>query len=383
MTVVSYEAGELFHRLVSQQEMVVVDVRNPTDFQRFHVESPYPFALLNISYYDFMENEDEAVQRIPPGQQVWIVCAKEGSAKYVAEICERHGFDVRYLAGGIKSWGNLLVAQRVGGTDEYELFQFIRPGKASCSYGLLCGGEMMLFDPSRNLDFYLGFAAEHGCRITSTFETHLQADYIAGSRDVARRAGALFYASDGDFRTSKNPYHSLRNGQILRFLQGGPTIRVLLTPGHTPGSTCFIIDERYLISGDTVFINSVGRPDLGGQAEVWAGWLFSSLQLIKGLDPNLQVLPGHYMDWREANKDLLFACSLGEVLQRNTQIYTMDSPKVFFDFVRANMRPQPEEYAIIREVNGNLREESAERQEELDLGKNECAATMVAQVPAT
>lgn len=379
MALSTYEAQDLFRWLATRADMAVVDVRNLKDFERFHIEAPYPFTLVNISYYDFMENEEEAVARVPKGSRIHIVCAKEGSARYVAEILDQHGFDVDYLQGGIKTWGNLLVPKLVARGDDYELFQFIRPGKASCSYGLISGKEMMLFDPSRNLDFYLGFAAEKGCIVTKTFETHLQADYIAGSRDIARSTGANFFANDGDFATSNNPYTPLRNGEVHRFSLGGPGVRVLFTPGHTPGSTSFVIDDRFIVSGDTIFINSVGRPDLGGKAEEWAGTLFDSIQMIKHLAPGLQVLPGHYIDWEEANQDLLFVRSLGEVLARNATIYGIEEPAAFVAFIKANMRPQPEEYAVIRLVNANLRQEEEERQEELDLGKNECAASAYAK----
>lgn len=382
MALRTYEARELFHWLTTRADMVVVDVRNSKDFNRFHVESPYPFSLVNISYYEFMENEDEAVARIPPGVPVRIVCAKEGSARYVTEILDRRGFEVAYLEGGIATWGNLLVPRQVHRTDGYTLYQFIRPGKASCSYGLISGQEMMLFDPSRNIDFYLDFATQQGCVVTKTFETHLQADYIAGSRDIARRTGAIFYGNDGDFKSSRNPYTSLSDGEIHTFGLGGPEVRVLFTPGHTPGSTSFIIDDRFLLSGDMVFIHSVGRPDLGGKAEEWSGMLFDSIRKIKGLDPSLQVLPGHYTQWDEANEDLLFVRSLGEILERNRDIYQLDNPVDFLAFIKANMRPQPEEYATIRLVNANLRDEEEERREELDLGKNECAASAYAKARA-
>ena len=379
----TYEAKELFQWLTDREDIVVLDVRNDKDFNRFHIESPSPFTMLNVSYYDFMEIEEESVARVPRDRRIRIVCAKEGSAKYVAEILEKHGFvDVGYLAGGIKTWGNLLVPRLVARDKDYELYQFIRPGKASCSYGLISGQEMMLFDPSRNLDFYLGFAKDKGCIVTKTFETHLQADYIAGSRDISRRTGAVFYANDGDFKTSQNPYTPLKDGEVLRFSLGGPPVRVLFTPGHTPGSTSYIVDERFIISGDMMFINSVGRPDLGGKAEEWAGSLYNSIQLVKGLDPGLMVLPGHYIDWEEANTELIFTRTLGEVLERNRGIYTIDTLAAFIDFIKANLRPQPEEYAVIRLVNANLREEDEDKQEELDLGKNECAASAYAKKQA-
>lgn len=382
MATFTYEAKDLFHWLTTRENIVVVDVRNEKDFNRFHVESPYPFTLYNISYYEFMEDEEGAVARVPQGSRVRVVCAKEGSAKYVAEIFDKFGYDVGYLQGGIKTWGNLLVPKLLSQGSGYELYQFIRPGKASCSYGLICGQEMMLFDPSRNLEFYLNFAADKGCIVTKTFETHLQADYIAGSRDIAKRTGAVFYGNDGDFKNSKNLYTPLRDGEIHRCSLGGPPVRVLFTPGHTPGSTSFVVDERFLISGDMMFIHSVGRPDLGGKAEEWAGMLYDSIQMVKALNPALMVLPGHYMDWEEANADLLFTRSLAEVLDRNRDIYGLATLAAFIDFIKANLRPQPEEYAVIRLVNANLREEDDEQQEVLDLGKNECAASTSARQQA-
>jgi glyoxylase-like metal-dependent hydrolase (beta-lactamase superfamily II)/rhodanese-related sulfurtransferase len=284
MALFTYEANDLFQWLVNRDDIVVVDVRNDKDFGRFHIEAPYPFEMHNVSYYDFMELEEESVARVPKNRPIRIVCAKEGSAKYVAEILERHGYaDVGYLTGGIKTWGNLLVARQVAAGADYELFQFIRPGKASCSYGLVSGREMMVFDPSRNLDFYIDFAAERGCTITRTFETHLQADYIAGSRDLANRTGAVFHANDSDFKTSKNPYTPLTDGEVLRFSQGGPAVRVLFTPGHTPGCICLYSEkDRLLLSGDTVFADGYfGRYDFpgGSRAE-----LARSLDRLSALD---------------------------------------------------------------------------------------------------
>lgn len=379
MAVFTYQAQELFDWLCNREDIVVVDVRNAKDFKRFQVESPYPFEMINVSYYDFMEIEEESVARIPRGRRIRIVCAKEGSAKYVAEILDKHGFeDVGYLAGGIKTWGNLLAPRLVNPGMEYQVYQFIRPGKASCSYGLISGDEMMVFDPSRAIDFYIDFARDKGCRIIKTFETHLQADYIAGSRDLAAKTGAEFLANDGDFKTSKNNYISLVDGEIHRFSNNGPEVRVLFTPGHTPGSTSFIVDEKFMISGDMVFIKSIGRPDLGGKAEEWAGMLFDSLCMVREMDDNLIVLPGHYIDWAEANDELIFARPFGEVKKMNQEIYSIDNLDDFMVFIKENMRPQPEEYALIRLANANLEQYDPDRQEELDLGKNECAASAYA-----
>ncbi len=383
MTLSSYEAKDLFQWLTDKEDILVLDVRNPQDFNRFQVESPYPFDMINVSYYDFMEVEEESVAKVAKDRPIRIVCAKEGSAKYVGEILVKHGFDdVRYLTGGIKTWGNLLVPKLLHRQEDYTLYQFIRPGKASCSYGLCSGGEMMLFDPSRNIEFYFEFAKSQACKIVKTFETHLQADYIAGSRMIAEETGAEFCANYSDFKAAKTNHKTVTDGETHSFSKGGPDVTVMFTPGHTPGSTSYLIDNTFMISGDTVFIQSIGRPDLGGKAVEWAIILFETMQKILELDDNLMVLPGHYMDWNEATDDLLFCLPFGQIKARNKEIYAISKVDDFIQFIQDNMRPQPPEYGPIRLANANLEQFDRERQEELDLGKNECAATAYAKAQA-
>lgn len=376
MDIFPYTAEELYNWLTTKTDFLLLDVRNSEDFKRFQVEGPYPFEMRNISYFDFMEIEEECVAQIPPEKAVRVVCASEGSAKFVAEILQNNDFtDVGYLEGGIKSWGNMLAPKRINEGDSFELYQFIRPGKASCSYGLGFQGELMLFDPSRNVSFYQQFAKENNYKLIRTCETHLQADYISGSRLLMEATGIEIAANQNDFGNAKFPYTALEDRQLLHFTNEGPQVEVFFTPGHTPGSTSFLIDGRYLISGDTVFIQSVGRPDLGGQVDAWAATLFTTLEMIKELPSDIQVLPGHYIDWQEANDELAFTAPLSKAIENNQAIYDIDNAGEFLTFIKANMRKQPPEYATIRKINANLEQAEDDKAEELDLGKNECAAS--------
>ena len=379
MSIFKYTAAELYTWLTTKKEMVVLDVRNKVDFGRFKVEAPYPFTMQNISYFDFMEIEDECVAKVIKDKPVRIVCAKEGSAKFVAEILEKHSFnDVGYLEGGIKSWGNLLVPVLLNPGETFKLYQFIRPGKASASYGLQNGDEFMLFDPSRNTDFYLEFAKQNKCTLIKTFETHLQADYIAGSRILSEKTDAEFLANKNDFSGAKVEYTKVEDGNFYNFSQPGPTVQCVFTPGHTPGSTSYIIDNRFIITGDTIFIQSIGRPDLGGQVEAWSDKLFETLQKVRKYQSDMIILPGHYMSWEEANAKLAFVSTLADTMAFNKDIYAIKDKPNFLRFIKSNMRKQPDEYAVIRRINANLEQVDDDKAEELDLGKNECAATAYA-----
>ena len=383
MSVSSFSAMELFDWLCdpAKIDFLLLDVRNQEEFGRFKVEGPFDFEMLNVPYMEFIEHEKESVARVPKRDKIRVVCAKEGSSRFVAEILENHGYsDLANLQVGIKAWGNLLAPIKVAETGTYGLYQFRRPGKASCSYALTCGKEMMVFDPAKNIAAYQRFADERGLAIIKTVETHRQADYISGSPALNKTTGAEIIAPTGDFEEARFRYTPAVDGQPIGFSQAGPAVRIVHTPGHTPGSTSYLIDNRYLITGDTVFIFSIGRPDLGGMADAWSKMLFDTVQnKILKLDDATVILPGHYMDWKEANDDLIFAETIGKIKEINQEIYNIDTEADFYQYIKANMRKQPEEYAKIRQINAGLIEVDPEEQDIMDLGKNECAASAMAQ----
>ena len=375
----SYSSDDLFRFLIQKEDVIILDVRNEEDFGQFSVEGPFPFDMVNVPYFDFMEEEDASVAKVSYDKPVKVVCAKEGSAQYVGEILMNHGFkDVAFLTGGIKTWGNMLTPKRINPeSDDYALYQFIRPAKASCNYGLLYKGEMVNFDPSRNYNFYHSFSDSQNVKIVRTFETHLQADYISGSKKIADVTGAEIMANSGDFKDASFQYCGVKDGESYSVGGDGPEIKVLHSPGHTPGSTSYIIDDKYFITGDTVFILSVGRPDLGGKAEEWSVMLFDTLtNKVKNLDKKLKVLPGHFMDWNEANDSLLFVEDLGEVIHRNAGIFKINTPEIFTQYIMDNMRKSPEIYGEIRKVNVGWLDVDMNEADIMDLGKNECVAAV-------
>ena len=381
MEVQSYRAEELFDWVTRKEhDFTLLDVRNNEEFGRFKVEGPHLTKMINIPYIEFIENEEGSVEQfqVPKEESVRIVCAKEGSAKYVGEILVNNGWkDVQILEKGIKSWGNMLTSKLVASQNGYALYQFIRPGKASCSYGLIYEDEMVVFDPSRNVQFYQDFANEHGARIVKTFETHLQADYISGSKDIHSESGAQIVGHQNDFKDAVFVYKNVNDQEIFQFSQGGPEIKAIHTPGHTPGSTSFLIDNQFLVTGDTVFILSIGRPDLGGKAEDWSRLLYNTLRTkIADMNDDLLILPGHYLEWSEANAEQIFADTLGNIKSKNSDIYGITEEHDFVQFIKDNMRKQPDVYGEIRKVNAGILEVDDEEQEIMDLGKNECAASM-------
>lgn len=375
----SFTAADMYGWIEEGIGHLYLDVRNEDDFARFRVEGPNNIEMLNIPYFDFLEMPEESTEKLDDSRSIRVICAKEGSAQFISDMLEEFGFaDVQWLANGIVSWGNLLVAKQIPSPEHYEVWQFNRPGKASCSYGFAYNGEVMFFDVSKDVSFYQRFAEDRQWRIVSVFETHLQADYISGGPSLAEACGVDYLAHDGDFATSNITYRPVVDGERIGFSgAAGPSVLCTHSPGHTPGSTTYVLDDRYMISGDTVFIVSVGRPDLGKKVVEWAKQLYITLkQRICVLPESLAVLPGHYTDWaREADDAYLIMNDFGTVKALNESIYGLESEQAFVSWVEEHMRPQPETYDRIRKVNAHLDEVDAATAEELDLGKNQCAAS--------
>jgi len=177
--------------------------------------------------------------------------------------------------------------------------QFYLGCLAHASYLLASEGEAVVVDPQRDVELYLKAAAERGVEIRHIFETHLHADFVSGHRELAARTGAKIYM--GAQAGATFPHVAVVDGYELKF--GGAAIRVLETPGHTAESICLVVTEGEkspapwaVLTGDTLFIGDVGRPDLspGRTSAELAGMLYDSLhnKLLK-LPDNVLVYPAH------------------------------------------------------------------------------------------
>ena len=177
--------------------------------------------------------------------------------------------------------------------------QFYLGCLAHASYMLASEGEAVVVDPQRDVELYLKAAAEHGVTIRHIFETHLHADFVSGHKELAARTGAKIYI--GAQAGAEFPHIPVKDGFELKF--GKASIRVLETPGHTGESICLLVTDTEkciapwaVLTGDTLFIGDVGRPDLSPKhtpAQL-AGLLYDSLHTkLLTLPDNVLVYPAH------------------------------------------------------------------------------------------
>lgn len=367
-------AKELTRIVLAKEELFILDVRNENDFNDWKIEGQ-TIDIINIPYFDLLEGVDEALDKIPDEKKLLVVCAKEGSSKFVAEqLVEAGRTNVHYLEGGMKSWSEHLEPVKIGDLqDGGSLYQFVRIGKGCLSYMVISNGEAAVIDTLRMTEVFEQFAKEHGAQIKHTLDTHLHADHISGGRKLAEQTGATYWLPPKDAGEVTFAYEKLEeDGDIT---VGNTTIRIqpIYSPGHTIGSTSFIVDNRYLLTGDILFIESIGRPDLAGKAEDWVGDLRETLySRYKGLSQDLFVLPAHFGKVTELGEGGRVMGKLSD-LYRNNPGLNIKEEDTFRRTVTENLPPQPNAYQEIRQTNMGKMTPSEDEQREMEIGPNRCA----------
>ncbi|WEK55495.1 MAG: MBL fold metallo-hydrolase [Candidatus Cohnella colombiensis] len=373
-TLQKMNAKEVTQMVIGKEELFILDVRNETDFNDWKIEGE-SIEIVNIPYFDLLDGVDAALDQIPEGKKVLVVCAKEGSSQYVAEqIVEAGRTQIYYLEGGMKSWSEYLepvkVADLSGGG---ELYQFVRIGKGCLSYVVLSGGEAAIIDTSRMIDQYESFLLNKNAKLVHTLDTHLHADHISGGRQLALKYGETYYLPPKDATEVTFEYEKLEEGTEIYVGDEKIVVQPIYSPGHTIGSTSFIIDNQYLLSGDILFIESIGRPDLAGLAEDWVGDLRETLyERYKNLSKQLIVLPAHFGRMTELGEDGLVSGRLGELYRNNPGLQINDESE-FRTTVTENLPPQPNSYKEIRQTNMGKINPDEEEQRAMEIGPNRCA----------
>jgi glyoxylase-like metal-dependent hydrolase (beta-lactamase superfamily II) len=368
--------AELKARLDEGEKLVVLDVRNQDEYEAWKVEGKHAVPMANVPYFDFIEDEDAAIAQMPftKHDTIVVVCAKGGSSDYVATLLRERGYRAVNMAQGMTGWGETYTVREVVPPSEHlTILQFDRFGKGCLSYLIASGNEAIVVDPGRHVQQYEEEAARRGLTITHVVDTHLHADHISGAPQLAKETGAAYHLHEADARFGT---HTVQ-GEPGRIRLGSVVVDVLQehTPGHTPGSTSLVVDGRYLVSGDTLFVSSVGRPDLGGHVDEWAHDLYWTLiDTIQNLPADTVVLPAHYSSPDEVRPDGIVAGVLGEIRESNPALQTRDE-HAFITFIKANMRPSPAIYGEIRQVNLGVVEACEDQRTALELGKNQCAAS--------
>lgn len=227
-------------------------------------------------------------------------------------------------------------------------------------------GEAIVIDAQRDIDVYLDIARQNDLRITHITETHIHADFLCGSRELAAVTKATLYLSDegGPDWQYEFPHKGLKDGSIIKV--GNLTLDVLHTPGHTPESISFLLTDHpatdkpvMIFTGDFVFVGDIGRPDLLekaagliGTKEAGAQQMFRSLKKFSALPEYVQVWPAHGAG-SACGKALgaVASTTVGYEKIRNWAFQYGEDEQSFINYLLADQPEPPKYFAMMKQLN--------------------------------
>jgi len=386
-----------WEHVLGNEPLFILDLRNADEFANWRVEGPTPLPTKNVPYFDLLdldaESEEEDVtaaatkairehlmDELPADRTILVVCPAGHTSAYVAEALRDLDFEAVNLEGGMEAWGRFYYWRPVAEESHYSLYQVVRPARGCLSHVLVSDHCAAVFDPARHIEVYHDLAAEQDARIVRVFDTHLHADHLSGGPALGERSGVPYHLHPYD---AIHPIDMVPARMAFEYLRGAQTIRIghaevetLHIPGHTLGMVAFLVEGRYLLTGDSLFLESVARPDLGGRAETWTPLLYRSLRELLRMDDDLIVLPGHFSDITRGDADGRYQARLGELKTRNPGLARVaDGEEEFARYIMDSLPELPESYFDIKRANAGLDQPDEARASELELGRNVCAVS--------
>jgi len=374
-------AATLAQALDRGEPVQVLDVRSARRVAEQRIALGTELVFRNRAASEIYQDESLASLGIDQARPVAVVCGHGNSSREVAAFLRARGIDARSVSGGMAAWEAVYLDRRLEPTGKIEhVVQFDRVGKGALSYVLASDGDAVLVDPGRHLDPYEAVLRQIAATPAAVIDTHVHADYQSGAARAARRFGVPYFLhpadaiSPFDGAAGKLSYQPVEQGDTIAF--GRATLVVDHVPGHTLGSIALFADDRYVLTGDFLFVESIGRPDLGAQADAWAKLLWRSVVHARESWPGDRViLPAHYTNETERRKDRAVATAFASIRATNPALSFADEPS-FLRWIADQQAHVPQAYRTLKLVNLGLIETSESEIETLETGPNLCAVSL-------
>jgi glyoxylase-like metal-dependent hydrolase (beta-lactamase superfamily II)/rhodanese-related sulfurtransferase len=365
----------LARRLAAGEHLTLLDTRSATAHAAFPFEAPAGARLVNLPGDALLADPAGAAAglgRPAAAGAIVAFCSRGNSSRDVARALRRAGYDAASLEGGVLRWSERIVATPVAGGEALAhgaaLIQLRRLGKGCLGYAVIGGGRALVVDAGRDVEPALAAVRGLGARVARVLDTHLHADHVSGGPALARATRVPYGLPPGDAAGITFDAEPVNDGATWQL--DGVEVRAIHTPGHTDGSTSYLVGGRFLLTGDTLFVAGIGRPDLSGQGERLARVLHRTLtDVVARLPDDVVVLPAHIATPRELGPAGVACARLGDLKARTLAALPRD-PDAFARAVLAALPPQPPNYESIRAANrGAVPSDPAE----LEFGPNRCA----------
>ncbi|MFW5963279.1 MAG: MBL fold metallo-hydrolase [Natronomonas sp.] len=376
-------AEQLRDMIDADEEFVLFDTRSPDSFEDWHID-----GAENVEYSG---DDDELVgeldeDAIDAGDTVVTICATGNSASSFAEYLEREGdaHDVKTVEGGMEAWSMVYDTVPIATeNDDLVVLQLQRRSKGCLGYvvGSKRAGEAALIDVTRATEEFVDAARTHGLKITHVLDTHIHADHISKGRELADRLDVPYHlGAPAATRDPEFEFDPIEPNSVVEL--GDVKIKAVHTPGHTTGMTSYLVDDEALLTGDTLFVESIGRTELqfdDKDARDGARVQYETLHKVIMTESNdVKILPGHFSvtddgEYIDVTPGQPMFSTVG-YLWDNNEILQLDEDE-FVEHMFENLPSKPPNYEQVIATNAGEYEPEEGEESELELGPNRCAAT--------
>jgi len=371
-------AADLARRLDQGERVQLLDIRMPERVAGGRVTLGAMLDYRTLPASAMYELPTLESLRLDPATPVAVICGHGNSSQQATQYLREHGFEAFSVTGGMAAWETVYLPRRLSPPMALQhVVQLDRVGKGALSYVLVSDGDAVVVDPGRHLEPYETLLRSLDATPAAVIDTHMHADYLSGARAAARRWQVPYFLHPDDARSpydgaeGRVRHQPLGDGDTIAF--GRATLVAAHVPGHTLGSVALLVDEALALTGDFLFVRSVGRPDLGGQRDAWAARLWDSLERVRRAWPgDLLVLPAHYASETDRRADRSVAARF-DVIAATNEAAAIQERRAFLSWVADHTVVAPESYRTIKLANLGLVDVADADAEALEFGPNQCA----------
>lgn len=363
---------EVKNRLNSDRNgFILLDIREPDEFNDWNIP-----GSLNIPVNDLIARGNYAeiklkLSVLPLDKLIITICAKGINSQVAASILRELGYNTVSLDKGMKGWNENFDIYKIDFSD-FKVIQFVRIGKGCLSYIVYdkTTNDAALIEPSVFIDEYEDYIRANSLKLKYIIDTHAHADHFSGGMELAKKLNLSYYVNEIEVDNGFL-FKSLKD--IPSFKLGGLNIEVLSTPGHTDGSLSFLVNNKALLCGDLLLLESPGRPDLArtkDESLAGAGILFDTISALKvKLSNEVKIFPSHFTK----TKVRPVVMNFGDLKTSIDALKIVNKPD-FIDYITENIPKTPPNYETIKKFNKAGVIIPLDYAEDLEIGPNRCSA---------
>jgi glyoxylase-like metal-dependent hydrolase (beta-lactamase superfamily II)/rhodanese-related sulfurtransferase len=394
---------ELKKKIDNNEDIFLLDVRTPQEYKAWRISYENHNNPKLIPVDRLFMKDPALLEEIPKDKEIVTVCAHGNRSMIAAKILTQLGYSVKSVKGGMAGWNKVYDVAEIPVPKEapFKIWQIRRISKGCIGYIISSKQDKTatVIDPSREIyESFLQTSQDNELRITQLIDTHQHADHVSGIVKLTKTKtpetnmgkNNIFFSSLEEYDSSETELKNImyvKDGEKI-IVGDRVTLTAIHTPGHTNGSMSFIIEytpnddnninnkdpvHSYLFTGDTLFVDGVGRPDLRDEAKKFAELLYDTYhKKILQLPDNTVVLPAHFNGTSIALKHTVPILETLGTIKKRVKFLSMNKEE-FIDYIADTLQPRPGNYKTIISINKKMLPYDEIEMADLEAGPNSCA----------